>query len=187
MADAFTYELSIVGTLPITVKRAKSYLKVETDEDNILLQDMIATTVRFAERYMGRDLRQNTWKLIIDKFTDRICLRKSQVRSITNVKYTVDAALVTIANTVYYLKKGYGFSEVLLQDGKTWPTDLDEIEAGIQITFITEIPRHIEQYKLGVLEHIAFLYQNRGDCDVDSAAVKSGAVQLYGQGRIQRI
>lgn len=187
MADAFTYELSSVGTLPITLKRVKSYLKVETDEDNDLLSDMITTVVDFAERYTGRDLRPKTWKLIYDVFTDRTCLRKSEVVTIISVQYLVDGALVTIANSVYYLKKGHAFSEVLLQDGKVWPIDLDEVEAGIEIVFITKIPRYIEQYKLGVLEHLAFLYQNRGDCDVNSAASKSGAIQLYGQGRIQRI
>ncbi len=189
MADAFTYELfpANADTLPITLTRAKSYLKIETDEDNAILADMIATVVQFAERYTGRDFRKKTWSLTIDKFTDRICLRKSQINSIGNVQYTVDGALVIIANTVYYLKKGYGFSEVLLQDGETWPTDLDDVEAGIIIVFSTNTPRYIEQYKTGLLEHLAFLYQNRGDCNVDSAAVKSGAIQLYGQGRIQRI
>jgi len=185
----YRYELDLnsVGDLPITLKVAKRYLKVENDEDNAIIQDMIATVVQFAERYTGRDLRKNIWKLIIDEFADRILIRKSQVNTIDQIQYTVGGVLTTIASTVFILKKGYGFSEVLLREDQEWPDDLDEVEAGIEITFATQIPRYIEQYKSGVLEHLAFLYQNRGDCDVNSAALRSGASQLYDQGRIQRI
>ena len=187
MPLTYRYELSNSGTLPLTAKYAKEYFKLDTDADNAVIQDMVATVVEFAERYTGRDMRPKTWKLWLDCFEDRILLRKSQVDSITTVKYMVDDSLVTIATSVWYLKKGYQFSEILLKDGQTWPTDIDEVESGIEIIFVTQTPRYMEQYKIGMLEHIAYLYQNRGDCDVDSAALKSGATEKYDQGRIPRI
>ncbi len=185
----YRYELIDNGDLPITLKRAKEYLKLESanDSDNSTIQDMIATVIQHGERYVGRDFRPKTWVLTLDGFVDRICLRKSQVASITSVKYLVSGTLTSIATSVWYLKKGYEFSEILLKDGQTWPTDIDTIEAGIEIIFVTETPRYIEQYKIGALEHLAYLYQNRGDCDVGVAARKSGATEKYDQGRIQRI
>ena len=183
----YTYALNEEGTLPIAVKDAKAYLKIENDAELAIIQNLIATVVQYAERYTGKDMRAKTWQLTYDGFEDRTLLRKSQVASITSVKYTVSGALVTIADTVYYLKKGQQFSEVLLQDDESWPTDMDEVESGIQIIFVTETPRYLAQYKIGMFEHLAFLYQNRGDCDVNSAAIKSGATEKYGQGRIQRI
>lgn len=187
MPLTYTYTLTDNGTLPITLKQAKAYLKVDTDADNAVIQDMIAAVVQFAERYTGRDMRPKTWQLELDCFEDRILLRKSQVASITSVKYIVSGSPVTIDSSVYYLKSGYQFSEVLLQADQVWPDDLDEVEAGIEIIFVTQAPRYIEQYKIGALEHLAFLYANRGDCDVNSAALKSGASEKYDQGRIQRI
>jgi hypothetical protein len=187
MPLTYRYELFNSGTLPFDVKFAKEYLKIENDADNPVIQDMVATVVEFAERYTGRDMRPKTWKLWLDCFEDRILLRKSQVASVTTVKYMVDTSLSTIATSVWYLKKGYQFSEVLLKDGQIWPTDMDEVESGIEIIFLTSVPRYYEQYKIGMLEHLAFLYQNRGDCDVNSAATKSGASEKYDQGRIQRI
>lgn len=187
MPLTYRYELSVPGTLPITKESAKSYLKLETDADNATIQDMVATVVQFAERYTGRDMRPKTWKLWLDCFEDRILLRKSQVNSITSVKYMVDDSLVTIATSVWYLKKGYQFSEILLKASQVWPTDIDEVESGIEIIFVTQEPRNIETYKTGMFEHLAYLYQNRGDCDVESAAKKSGATEKYDQGRIPRI
>ena len=45
MPLTYRYELSITGTLPLTVPYAKSYLKLETDKDDAILQDMVATVV----------------------------------------------------------------------------------------------------------------------------------------------
>jgi len=187
MPLSYLYTLNDSGTLPISLKQAKAYLKVEHDADNSVIQDMIAATVQYAERYTGRDLRPKTWQLTLDCFEDRILLRKSQVASITSIKYLVSSVLTTIDTSVYYLKPGYQFSEVLLKEDQVWPDDLDEVEAGIQIIFVTQTPRNIEQYRIGVYEHLAFLYANRGDCDVNTAALKSGATEKYDQGRIQRI
>jgi uncharacterized phiE125 gp8 family phage protein len=183
----YRYELSSNGTLPITLESAKKYLKIENSADNEVIQDMIAAVVQFAERYTGRDMRAKTWKLVTDCFEDRILLRKSEVATVTSVKYLVDDSLSTIADTVYYLKKGHQFSEVVLRSDQVWPTDLDAIESGIEIIFVTQTPRYIEETKVGTFEHLAFLYANRGDCDVNSAALKSGATEKYDQGRIPRI
>jgi uncharacterized phiE125 gp8 family phage protein len=187
MPLTYTYTLNDTGTLPISLKQAKAYLKVDSTTDDSVIQDLIATVFQFAERYSGRDMRAKTWQLVLDCFDDRILLRKSEVSSITSVKYSVSGTLDTISSAVYYLKAGHQFSEILLQEDQAWPSDIDEIEAGIQIIFDTKTPRYITQYKVGALEHLAFLYANRGDCDVSVAALKSGATEKYDQGRIQRI
>ena len=187
MPLTYHYELTDNGALPIKVKEAKDYLKVDNDTDNTLIQNLLATVVQYGERYTGRDFRVKTWKLVTDCFEDRILLRKSEIASVTSVKYTLLGTLTTIATSVWTLKIGHQFSEVILKDGQTWPADLDEVESGIEIIFVTQIPRYIEAMKTGVFEHLAFLYQNRGDCDVNVAALKSGATEKYDQGRIPRI
>ena len=187
MPLTYRYDLTENGDSPITLAVAKDYLKVNNSDDNAVIQNLIATVTQFGERYTGIDYRAKTWKLVLDEFEDRILLRKSRVATVTSMKYMVSASLVTIASSVYYLKIGSQFSEVLLADDQSWPTDMDEVEAGIEIIFVTGIPRYVEEYKSGILNHLAYLYQNRGDCDVDVAAVKSGATEKYDQGRIARI
>ena len=187
MPLTYRYELSDNGDSPLILQDAKDYLKIEGSNDNKVLQDLIGTVTQWGERYTGRDFRAKTWKLVLDEFCDRILLRKSLVATVTSAKYMVDSSLVTIDSSVNYLKIGSQFSEILLAADQAWPTDMDEIEAGIEIIFVTGIPRYIEEYRAGMLNHLAYLYQNRGDCDADDAAEKSGATKKYDQGRIARI
>lgn len=185
------YKLTETGNNPISLKDAKGYLKIDDTADDTVIRLLLTAVIEYAEQLTGRDYRTNTWKLFLDNFEDRICLRKSPVDAITLVQYTLAGTLTTIVNTVYVLKIGHQFSEVLLQDEQEWPTDGDDVETTnehtIEITFTTEIPRHISEAKLAMLQHLAFFYQNRGDCDVRTAAEQSGADKLYDHFRIERI
>lgn len=189
MSDS-RYEVTTTGDLALSLEEeVKPYLKVTSEDDDNLIQVMISAVQQWAEGYMGVDLRARTWTLFLDEFTDRICLRRSPVASIITVKYTLATVLTTIVSTTYYLKKGVQFSEILLEDDQSWPTDGDETvkEATIQIEFVTEIPEKIDNFKLGMLKHIAHLYQNRGDFDMKHSAIASGATKFYDQKQIVRV
>jgi len=177
----YRYELSDSGTLPIGIDVAKKYLKIDSSVDNSVIKNLIATITQWGERHTGRDFRVNTWKLTLDCFEDRFLIRKAPIATISSVKYTVTTLFdTTIAATVYQFKQGNQWSEVILRVDQVWPSDLDTIEGGIQIEFVTKEPRFIEQYRSAMLQHLAYLYENRGDCEVDEAAMKSGAIGTYG-------
>lgn len=169
------------GTIPIKLEVAKDHLKVTGQVDDALITGLLTDIATYAESETGRSYRTNTWTLLLDTFVDRICLRKSPVASITSIKYLVSDSLVTIATSVYYLKKSRGFSEILLSDDQSWPTDMDTIEHGIEIIFVTDVDREVERAKTAMLKHLANLYQNRGDYNVSDSAKQSGAKALYDQ------
>ncbi len=197
------YTLTTPGTVPVDLTVLKSYLKLTTEADDELLVLLLKSASEFAEKYTRRDLRPNTWTLLIDAFADRIVLRRDPVASITTVKYLDDTSPTpvqqTVANTVYYLKKGVQVSEILLQpdeeypDGSTDALTVNEREHSIEIVFVTEAHRCLDQARLGIMRHSAFLYENRGDCDphlagsVGDAAELSGASKLYDQLRVSRV
>ena len=197
------YELTDPGTVPVTVSEAKSYLKIPPNvtADDDLLTIFLAAASDFAEKYTGRELRDNDWTLFLDAFIPvRICLRRDPVASIASVKFfdqtTPTSVQQTVPTSTYYLKKGVQASEVLLQPDQEWPDGstpaltVNEREHSIEVAFLTEAHRCLDQAKLGILRHVAFLYENRGDCDpADSAdsAKKSGASILYDQIRISRV
>lgn len=183
---AYRYEITASGALPLKFKEVKAYLRIDTDEDNDLLNALIRTAVQFGERYTGVDFRAITRKLTLDEFTDRICLRRNPVASITSVQY-LKTTLQTVATTVYYLKKGRVFSEVLLQEDQAWPTDGDAREAGIEIVFVTAPTEFLDQAKTALLRHLAALYECRGDCDTEEVALQKGVMVLYGQFRTERV
>lgn len=187
------YELNAAGDLPLTVKQVKGYLKLGEKQhpDDDLLALFLAAAVDYAEKYIGRELRANTWILRLDEFVPvRICLARDPIDTISEVARLVSDTFTAVATSVYYLKPNVQASEILLLPDQVWPVDQDVgIEHAIRITFVTKSHRCLDQAKLGILRHVAYLYENRGDCDPkDSNAVElSGAKFLYDQIRITRV
>ncbi len=190
------YTLTTQGPIPLSVKEAKEHLRITIDADDVYLTTLLEAATEFAEAYTGREYRVNTWTLSIDAFADRIPICKDPLDAsapITSVTRLVSSVATTVASSVYYLKRGAQSSELLLDDGQSWPDDVDNREQAIVITFLTEVHSSLEQVKVGILRHVAYLYENRGDCDlsvsgiVGNSAKLSGAAALYDQHRISRV
>ena len=184
------YELQSAAASPVSLADMKSYMKVTSASDDDLIQVLIDAATAYGERYTTRDFRIKSWKLLLDEFDDRICLRRSPVNSITSVEYLVSSVLTPIASSVYYLKKGVQFSEILLQEDQEWPDDLDEREQGIEIVFATVAYNAGNAIKIAIKRWVSFAYANRGDCDCQSEALigkQSGADFTLDQFRISRI
>ncbi len=186
------YKLETDGDFPVDFKDMKSYLKVDSTTDDEFIAELVAAAVTYGEKYTGRDFRANTWKVILDKFETRICLRKAAVNTITRINYGVAGVPTTVSSSVYYLKNNQQFSEILLKADQQWPTDgdfdTDGLEASIEIDFVTVAPVHgIEQLRVAIKQHVAAMYQSRGDCDLSDPALSKRAKFLYDQMRISRV
>ncbi len=182
------YVLKTAGTKCLSTTDMKSYLKGPPSADDALIASMIEAATTWGEKYTGREFRANTWTLLKDEFETRICLNRDPVNAITFVKHLVSASLVTVATAVYYLKKNTQFSEILLNEDQEWPTDTDDREQVIEIEFVTKPYRCGDAISTAIKRHVAFWYQNRGDCsDCDAAAKGSGVTGIYDQFRIARV
>ena len=183
------YELIGKGAVPVSLDDMKAYMKVTSDADDDLITMMLNAATVWGENYTGREFRANTWTQLLDEFSDRICIRRDPVKSITSVEYLVADVLTTITNLTYYLKKNVQNSEILLAEDEDWPGDLDDREQGIKITFVTESYRYCSDSIMnGVKRHVAWWYANRGDCsDCDNAAKQSSVQLIYDQFRISRV
>lgn len=173
---------------PVTLVEMKKYLKITTGTDDTLIKSMIDSATEWGEKYTGRSFRNITWNLLLDRFTDRIELRRDPVKSITTVKHLVSGSQVTVPDTVYYLKKLVQSSEVLLNEDQDWPTDTDDREQAIEIQFKTESYQCLESIIEAIKLHVAFWYRNRGDCpDVKKSAEGAGVTIIYDGFRISRV
>lgn len=192
------------GDDPLDLAEVKAYLKVDSADDDGLITALIDVAVEYAQSYTGRQYRASSqWRLLVDAFADRLCVRRSPVESITKIEYLVSSVWTTVASSVYYLKNGPLYPEILLSDGEVWPIDLDEIEHGIRIDFATGAHApSLNSVKVGMLRHIAAMYDDRGDSEMLSSvqvggalplmvlndtARRSGAPTFYASHRIQRI
>ncbi len=186
--DTKVYKRVSVAASPVDLATMKSYLKITTTTDDTLIQSMIDAATEWGEKYTGRDFRAITWDLLLDKFTDRIELRRDPVASITKVERLVSGSLVAVASTVFYLKKLVQSSEILLNEDKEWPTDADNREQVVQIQFVTEGFQCQDSIIDAIERIVAFWYRNRGDCrDSREAARQTGATIILDQFRISRV
>ncbi len=184
------YELVSAAAAPVVLADMKTYMTVTHGLHDELIQEFIDSATEYGEKYSGRDFRVKSWKVLLDEFEDRICLRRSPVDSITTVKHLVSDVLTLVPSIVYYLKKGTQFSEILLQDGQTWPTDTDLREQAIEIVFATVAYNCGNSISIAIKRWVSFAYANRGDCDCQDEALigkQSGANNIYNQFRIERI
>ncbi len=187
------------GPLPVLLEEVKAYLKIDTDADDAVITLLIEAATQFAERYTGRDLRTRTWVATLDRFTethtDRIELRRNQIKAISSVKYWNDADTpvdTTVDAGDYYLVKGQWWAFAVLKASACWPTDVDDEqkEQRIRVTFTTVLPVAIEAIKVALLRILAQMHERRGDCDSpEKAAALASAVAgpFLGTFRIPRI
>jgi len=190
------YELTTPGTVPVSLADMKAYMKVTALSDDVLITSMLAAATRWGENYTGREFRANVFTLLLDSFTDRLCLRRAPVDTIISIKHLVAATLTTVAASVYYLKANTQFSEILLNEDQAWPTDTDSREQAIEVIFVTKTYPDIESIATAIKRHVAYWYSNRGDCgssggakgcSCGDAAQASGATIVYDQFRISRV
>ncbi len=194
---AFTYNVSTApAAKPLTLTEVKTHLKIaiaDTSQDDYL-NLLIDMATAFGEKYTKRTFINTGFTTFRDDFNDPLVLRRSQVSAIASIKYLVAGVLTTLATSVYGFTDVNGFSEIFLQVDQEFPTDIDSVPQAVEIIFTagygaaaTDVPADV---KFAMLNHIAFLYSNRGDCAADcsgSDGVPSTVKSLYDKIRIVNI
>lgn len=132
------------GSQPVTPDQAKAHLRVDTDDDNEMIDAFIEAATDYAESFQGRALIDQTWDLYLDSWPDAILQGSRQVNEIkipkpplievvgvfyldsAGVEQTVDAALYTVDTAG---EPG----RVVLKSG-SWPT-LPEMANAVRVRF----------------------------------------------------
>ena len=95
-------------------------------------------------------------------------IERSPLQSVTSIQYRVSNVLTPVVSTVFYNTIEEDYSEILTLDDQLWPDNADRRLQTITITFVcgfgataSDLPPWITT---GLLQHIAMMYENRGDC-----------------------
>lgn len=167
--------------LPVALEDAKAHARVEVDEDDALIEGLIATATQHAEGYTQRALIRQQWELQLDAWpcSERwIEIPKPPLLSIDEIAYldrngdeqTWDAAQYrAISPQGPTCQKG----RVVIKSGMRWPSVLNE-PASIFVRFTAGYgdyePQVPEQILLAIKMLVAELYENR------ESTVLTGAV-----------
>ena len=171
---------------PVTLQEVKEYLRVEDSTDERNIRPLIETARRFAEEHLGRALVSTTYTQYYDCYDDMsdplwegtrtgpyinyyknyLVLGKGPVSSVTHVKtYDDDDTATTMASSKYYVDTAREPSRIVLRTGETFPTSL-RVANGIEVEYVagySSIYSIPEPIRMGILQHIAHLYEHRGD------------------------
>lgn len=176
VAQAWPYIVTVEpSTLPLTINEVKEHLKMNISEtvEDALLKILMKTVTAYAEKYTKRDFITRTYETLRDSFGDDLEIRRNPVQSVTKVEYLQDAAFVEVSTDIYFLTASNSYPRLALEEGQAWPTDEDARAQAVKITFkagygntLSNVPDSLRE---GLLQHIAALYENRGDCSCDFA------------------
>ncbi len=172
------------GLLPLTFDEVLKHLKLEDSPITDDVISLISVANLFAEKVLGRDLTNKTYKTYLDNFPcgdGSIQILKSKLQSITSIKYFVDGVLTTLATSVYLITDSSEYSKIFLNTDQSWPTNVDSRQQAIEIEFVagygTDCSQIPDLIRRGLLAHIISLNEHRGDCD--HASISKQALALY--------
>ncbi|MBZ9888120.1 head-tail connector protein [Mesorhizobium sp. BR1-1-3] len=141
---------------PVSLVEAKRQVRVDFDDDDQNLTDLIATARNHAEKYCGVYLAQQTVAVQADDWCDLTHLPIRPAQSIASLAY-VDAAgaTQTLATTVYELRG----DTVVLKYGQVWPSIRKD--SLITLTAVVGFAEVEPAVKHAILLRIADLYETR--------------------------
>lgn len=176
-----------------TLSQVKTFLRVDDNCEDELIELYIDSATRDIENYLRRSLITQTLKLTLDSFDrvaydeqdffgsgihdaprsaltkeDFVYLARPPIQSITSITtYDESNASSVFASSNYTLDGVNG--RIFLNEGSVWPTSLRDRNA-VEIIYVggygdaaSDVPSPIRR---ALLNHIRQMYHERGDCEL---------------------
>lgn len=156
---------------PVTLAEVKNQTRITDNNSDGVLSSYISVAREAAESYMGRGILTQTWKLVLDGFSNIIPLpMASPLQSVTTVQYYDTAGVLqTLATTYYGVDTVSRTGTVFLKPDQSWPAVQSERRDGaVIITYVVgwtvaaSVPERIKQ---GIVQYVAALDQDRDGMD----------------------
>jgi uncharacterized phiE125 gp8 family phage protein len=142
---------------PVTLAEAKLYLRIDSNNEDSLISDLIVAARMSAESWLRSSLISQSWKLVYNDYLDNeIDLPMPPIVSVSSVVVVNrDTTSQTISSNNYYLNAA---KTKLLFDNYVSGFSI-EISYNTGYGTASQIPSPI---KYGILAHIAAMYDERG-------------------------
>lgn len=159
---------------PVTLEEAKNHLKVDSNDDNLLITALITTARQLAERETKRAFITQTWEMVLDSAEGEIEIPKPPIQSVISIKVIDDAGNENEVSSSYYDVDASENSpgRVRIKSGCSWPPHrgfasfIIEFKVGYGDT-ADKVPEMLRQ---AVLQTVGHLYDNRGSEDIPAGA-----------------
>lgn len=178
------------------VKRQLSIPGCDKSQDDLLISYIRSAALQ-AEKYTSRILLNKTFLTTRNCFPSLISMRRSVFKNLIRFEYKVNGVLTPVP-FVYQIVPENDYSKIVLLPNEQWPANIDKTRQAIEIEFVAgygeksdDIP---EDLKNAMLNQIAGMYSNRGDCScgtTSSSKTSNGLSQtsqmIYDSYRIRNL
>jgi uncharacterized phiE125 gp8 family phage protein len=124
---------------PVSLDEAKAHCRVDLDDDDLLIEDLIIAARESLELETARSFLTTQWTMGIDDFPrcgQTILLPRSPVQEVTSIHYTdVDGVEQTLSTDVYGVDVSSEPGVIYLKPSQSWPS-IYGVPRPIQIAFI---------------------------------------------------
>lgn len=183
------YEAEAPAEEPITIDEAKLHLRVDGDDEDAHIMNLITAARMEAERVTWRAFCERTFVLNLDAWPGESCiaLPRAPLRSVESVIYTSDAGVATTMASSDYIVSAPGNERGLIalkRQSTGWPTTTLQVVDGIELRFTAGYgdPSDVPQlFKQAMLLMIGHWYENREEV-VITPGVVAVEVPLAAQG-----
>jgi len=135
----------------VSMREIKSFLRIENDEDDQLLQEMLKAAIVIAESYIGKEIGQKTLKIEFDNISSNLFsfgeIKFSQITEIFGFKnqnkYQIKNYFKTSKGVIIKDYYNYDKLEIICRSGHSIEDKLTPV------------------IKMSLLAYIALLYENR--------------------------
>lgn len=165
----FSYDIITPPINPvIELDLVKTHLKITGNSEDSYLEFLISAVVSFAQAYTRRTFLTTEYITFRHFFQPSFYIKQSPLQTVEKIEYKKDGVLTLVSPDVYYFTVENIYSSVILEDGESFPDDVDNELQSVIITFkagygdmSSDVP---QDFILAMLNHIAMLYEDRGDC-----------------------
>lgn len=194
----YTYNIVIPpATLPVSLIEVKEFLKLDLLDisENSFLTLLIQASSDFFQKYTNRILINTTFETFFDCFRQSFELARSKFQSLIFFQYLQNGSQVDVDPTTFYITFENDYSRIIISLIEDFPDDKDDRFQSIIVRFVagfgdtsSDIPADI---RIALLNQIASLYENRGDCNKcdcgDISNLPTAVQNTYNQYRIMTI
>lgn len=153
--------------IPVQLSSAKSHLRVDFDDDDILIYDLISAAVAYLDGWsgiLGRCLVSQTWSISVSAWSSCIRLPFPDVASVAITYQDADDVGQTVAASDYEIIQDRLGSAVRFKDSFSEPAVHDDTLEPITVTLTAgyggsgAVPASLKQ---AILLLVAHWYENR--------------------------
>ena len=178
------WQLISKGLPPVTLSQAKEFSRIDTANDDVVVQMLIDSCTELGEKLLSKVMRLTMYSGEVESCAGGFSIHKAVVQSVDEISYLDNGVVVIIDPVNYTLKKSKQLASVASAGDYAFPVGIT-LTVAITCDVDDELLPQVQQ---AVLHHVNFLYENRGDVSaVDSLSMPLESKLFYNDNKVVRV